>query len=92
MPKRATLVRELASGRWQGRVPYYDSETGKRREMSQSFATAKEADTWVQAQRKAFREGPQHRAPSDEALADYLQRWWTNAVMGRKSQGTAERY
>ncbi len=43
--------RKLDSGRWQARVTYYDPDTGKRRETSQTFATEREAqtspDTWV---------------------------------------------
>ena len=92
MPKKAPLVRKLESGRWQGRVPYYDPETGKRREVSQTFSTAKEADMWVQTQRKAFRESPERRSPRAETLETYLAEWWARTVDGRKSQGTAERY
>ena len=75
MPKKAQLVRKLESGRWQGRVPYQDPTTGKRREMSQTFATAQEADVWVQDQRKVFREDPNHRPPSDETLAEFFPKW-----------------
>ena len=35
--------RKLSSGRWQARVTYYDPNTGKRRETSQTFATEREA-------------------------------------------------
>ncbi len=33
--------RKLDSGRWQARVTYYDPDTGKRRETSQTIAVAK---------------------------------------------------
>jgi len=75
MPKKSQLVRKLDSGRWQGRVPYRDPDTGKRRELGKTFATAQEADVWVQSQRAQFREDPTHRPPSDQSLEMFFTEW-----------------
>lgn len=39
-------LRKLESGLWQAWVTYYDLDTGKRRETSQTFATEREAKQW----------------------------------------------
>lgn len=38
--------RQLASGRWQARVTYWDPETGQQHETSATFATEREAKRW----------------------------------------------
>ncbi len=50
MPKgpklpHAQVPIQLRSGRWQGRLTYYD-ELGKRHESNQTFATKREANAW----------------------------------------------
>ena len=67
--------RKLATGRWQARVTYYDPDTGKRRETSQTFATEREAKKWSREQEMAYRENPNRKPPSEEPLAEYLTRW-----------------
>ena len=69
--------RKLTSGRWQARVTYYDPNTGKRRETSQTFATEREAKKWSREQEMEYRQDPNRRPPSDETVAEYLQRWLT---------------
>ena len=82
MPNRlkephAVDPRKLDSGRWQARVTYYDPDTGKRRETSQTFATEREAKKWSREQEMAYREDPNRKPSSDETIAEYLQRWLT---------------
>ena len=82
MPQRAKEPhavdpRKLDSGRWQARVTYYDPETGKRRETSQTFATEREAKKWSREQEMAYRADPNRKPPSDETLGKYLARWLT---------------
>lgn len=61
--------RKLDSGRWQARVTYYDPDTGKRRETSQTFATEREAKKWSREQEIAYREDPNRKPPSDKTFA-----------------------
>ncbi len=43
--------RKLPSGRWKGRVQYWDPSAGQRKELTQTFATEREAvaarDAWI---------------------------------------------
>jgi hypothetical protein len=49
----------LDSGRWKGRVVRYDPDTGKRREMTQTFDTKKDAKNWAEKEAAQYREDPQ---------------------------------
>ena len=61
--------------RWQGIVMYYDTETGKRRQTAQTFATMSEAEKWSRHTEMEFRTNPNRKPPSAETLGDYLIRW-----------------
>lgn len=67
--------RKLESGRWQARVTYYDPDTGKRRETSQTFATEREAKKWSREQEIEYREDPNRKPPSEQTLGEFLQQW-----------------
>ncbi len=67
--------RKLASGRWQARVTFYDSETGKRRETSQTFATEREAKKWSREQEAEYRQDPNRKPPSDQTLTEFFPEW-----------------
>ncbi len=67
--------RKLDSGRWQARVTYYDPDTGKRRETSQTFATEREAKKWSREQEMAYREDPNRKPPSVQTLTEFFPEW-----------------
>ena len=62
-PKQSYDVepRKLPSGRWKGRVTYYDPDTGKRRETTRTFATRREANEWSREQEMAYRQDPNRK-------------------------------
>lgn len=79
MPKRpkdsyAVEPRKLPSGRWKGRVVRYD-ETGKRREMTQTFDTKREAKQWAEHEAALYRADPNRKPPSDDTLAQFCTQW-----------------
>lgn len=79
MPMRAPHAknpRRLPSGRWQGRVTYWDPATGRRRERTAMFATAREAKQWSREQEQRLRTHPVPAAP-DQTVAEYLTLWLT---------------
>ncbi len=84
--------RKLGSGKWQARVTYYDADTGKRREISQSFATEREAKKWGREQEIAYRDDPHRKPPSDETLGDYLTRWLDDVAAGQVQDTTLVAY
>jgi integrase len=97
MPNRpkephAQLPRKLESGQWQARITYYDADTGRRHETSQSFVTEREAKKWGRAQEIAYRTHPNQRPPTAELLTDYLDRWLQQTIIGYKTDSTALRY
>jgi integrase len=61
--------------RWQARVTYYDPDTGKRRETSQTFPTEREAKKWGREQEMAYRANPNRKPPSEETLEAFLNGW-----------------
>ena len=75
--------RKLDSGRWQARVTYYDPETGKRRETSQTFATEREAKRWSREQEAEYRQDPNRKPPSEETVSDYLDHWFPEMIAQR---------
>ena len=82
--------RKLPSGRWKGRVQYWDPNTGQRKELTQTFATEREAKKWSREEEGRLRILKQ--PPSDQRLDHYLAQWRQNMVVGRKSEGTTDRY
>lgn len=97
MPNRvkephAIRPQKQASGRWQARVTYYDPHTGKRREMSQTFATEREAKKWSREQEQAFRDDPNRKPPSEETLATFFQRWLDGVAAVRTRDTTTKAY
>jgi integrase len=97
MPNRhkephAAAPQKQASGRWQGRVTFYDPDTGKRRETTKTFATEREAKKWSREQETLYRENPNQRPPTTEFLKDYLSRWLQETIVGYKPDSTAQRY
>ncbi len=84
--------RKLASGRWQARVTYYESN-GKRRETSQAFATEREAKKWSREQEVQLRQG----TVTPEALTSLtvnalLDRWLDAKRMQPVRGSTLESY
>ena len=84
--------RKLPSGHWKGRVVLYDRETGKRRELTKTFATKREAKNWAEAEAERYREDPHRKPPSEETVADYLQRWLTIKESLALEQKTLDSY
>lgn len=85
MPRRpkdpyAVTPRQLPSGRWKGRVVRYDSETGKRQELTQTFDTKREAKAWAEKEAAQYREDPNRKPPSEETLGEYFDRWVRDIV------------
>ena len=76
-PKQPYSVnpRKLSSGRWKGRVVVYDATTGKRREMTHTFDTKKDAKNWAEKEAAQYREDPNRKPPSEETVGEYLTRW-----------------
>ncbi|MCY0864467.1 MAG: tyrosine-type recombinase/integrase [Sulfobacillus sp.] len=80
MPPRAkdpyaVTPRQLPSGRWKGRVVLYDPETGKRREVTQTFDTKREAKAWAETEAAKYREDPNRKPPSEETLEEFVATW-----------------
>lgn len=88
MPKRlkdsyAVEPRKLPSGHWKGRVVIYDVDTGKRREMTKTFDTKKDAKNWAEKEAAQYRDDPNRKPPSEETLGEYLNRWLNDVAAGR---------
>ena len=67
--------RKLDFGRWQARVTYYDAETGKRHETSQTFATEREAKKWSREEDQRYRTNPNQKQPNNQTLAEFFPTW-----------------
>lgn len=61
--------------RWQGIVMYYDTETGKRRQTAQTFATKSEAEKWARRVEMEFRDNPKRKPPTDQTVKEFLSDW-----------------
>ena len=83
---------KLASGRWQARVTFYDPDTGKRRETSQTFGTEREAKKWGRAQEAEYRENPNRKPPSETSFEEYFERWLQGTVAARTRDTTTKVY
>lgn len=84
--------RKLESGRWQARVTYYDTETGKRHETSQTFTTEREAKKWSREQEIQFREDPNRKPPSDQTLFEFFPEWLKTVEARNLAQKTLRDY
>lgn len=84
--------RKLASGRWQARVTYYDPETGKRHETSQTFATEREAKKWSREQEMAYRDDPNRKPPSEITFAEFFAQWIDGVATARTRDTTIKAY
>ena len=84
--------RKLKSGRWQSRVTYYDSDTGKRRETSQTFSTEREAKKWGREQEMQYRDDPNRKPPSEQTLGGFLNGWLNDVASGRVRDTTLIAY
>lgn len=97
MPNRvkepyAVEPRRLPSGRWKGRVVRYDSETGKRRELTQTFDTKREAKQWAETEAAKYREDPNRKPPSEETFASFFTAWIDGVAAARTRDTTAKAY
>ncbi len=74
-PKKPHAIdpRKLPSGRWKGRVQYWDPDTGKRKEITQTFASPREAKKWIRETEQRFK--THTRPPTDETFAAFMARW-----------------
>lgn len=82
---------QLRSGRWQGRVTYYDAE-GKRHEQNQTFATKREANAWSREREQQLLKHPFQAPTSQEAFGPFLDRWLDTVHGSRVRDTTAEGY
>lgn len=73
LPHAQTPI-QLRSGRWQGRVTYYD-ELGKRHETTQMFATKREANAWSREQEQVLLRNPRHAFTQDLTVDGFLGEW-----------------
>lgn len=81
--------RKLPSGRWQARVTFYDPDTGKRHETSQTFPTEREAKRWSREQEAFYRE---KGAPRQDTFGEYLEKWLEGTAAVRVRDTTAKAY
>jgi hypothetical protein len=73
-------------------VVRYDAETGKRRELTQTFNTKREAKQWAEKEASQYRDDPNRKAPSEETFADFFERWLTGTAGGRTRDTTVMAY
>lgn len=88
----AQKPRKLDSGRWQGRVTYYDPDSGKRMETSATFATEREAKKWSREKEIQYREDPNQKPPSEETFTSLFDRWLTGVAAARTRDTTTKAY
>jgi len=81
---------QLASGRWQGRVRYYD-EAGKRHEQTQTFTTQRAANAWSRDREQWLLHHPHAKEDKNEAFGPFLDDW-LHAHAAQTRDTTAEGY
>ena len=84
--------RKLPSGHWKGRVVLYDRDTGKRRELTKTFATKRDAKNWAEAEAEHYREDPHRKPPSEETFALFFKKWLEGTAAGRVRDTTLLTY
>ena len=97
MPQRprnpAGFVRkhpDTAAQRWQGIVKYWDVTEERWRQRAKTFGKPAEAQAWVDAAVMEHR-AQTYRAPSDETVAAFLDRWVSRLDPGLR-ESTRTRY
>ncbi len=97
MPQRprnpAGFVRkhpDTAAQRWQGIVKYWDVTEERWRQRAKTFGKQAEAQAWVDAAVMEHR-AQTYRAPSDETVAAFLDRWVSRLDPGLR-ESTRTRY
>lgn len=80
----------LQTGRWQGRVTYYD-ELGKRHEQNQSFATKREANAWSREREQWLLQHPDQRGES-QVFGPFLDQWLSTVHASRIRDTTLAGY
>ena len=90
-PKESYAVepRRLASGRWKGRVVRYNPDDGKRLEMNRTFDTKREAKQWAEVEAAKYREDPNRKAPSEETVQEFLDRWFPKMLSQRSLRASS---
>jgi integrase len=84
--------RKLPSGRWKGRVQYWDPDTEQRKETTQTFATEREAKKWSREEEARLRQDPNRQPPSEVLFGEFYARWLTEVAQGRVRDTTAVAY
>ena len=77
---RIPWIPQAPSGRWKGRIVVYDAPTGKRRELTHTFDTKKDAKNWAEKEAAQYREDPNREPPSEETVGEYLIRWFPQMI------------
>ena len=92
MSKRANgegNVRQRPNGRWEGRVSYVDSVTGKRKSVSVYGATAAECRKELKKVRGRIEDGkPAKDAP--DTVASWLERWRESSLAASDRKATTK--
>jgi len=83
--------RKLASGRWKGRVQYWDPDTGQRKETTQTFATEREAKKWSRDEERRLQENPRQHVISTQTVGAVLTQWLAT-VQGQVDPNTYRSY
>ena len=65
---------QLPSGRWQGRVRYYDGD-GKRHEQTQTFGTQRAANAWSRKREQELLSHPHIESSRDLTVDSFLTDW-----------------
>ncbi len=67
--------RKLPSGRWKGRVQYWDPDTGIRKETTQTFATEREAKKWSRDEERRLQENPRQHVIATQTVGAVITQW-----------------
>lgn len=79
------------SGRWKGRVQYWDLDTGQRKETTRTFATEREAKKWNREEERRLQENPRSHVAATQTVAEVLTQWMTT-VKGQVDPNTYRSY
>ncbi|MCY0879029.1 MAG: hypothetical protein OWU84_08830 [Firmicutes bacterium] len=93
-PKQPCAIdpRRLPSGWWKGRVVLYNAETGKRRELTPTFDTKREAKNGAKKEAAAYQDDPNRRPPSEETFDAFFERWLEGVAAARTRDTTVQAY
>lgn len=95
MPNRprephALQPRRLPSGRWKGRVQAWDPVTGRRREVTRTFDTFRDAQAWSRAEEQRLRQGGQ--PASADSFGAFLDCWLAHVAQSGRAPTTVADY